>query len=69
MLAERFPIVQWSAEDASRSELDFLAHIVEAVIQAGARVINIPDTVAMQLQQNTEIFSVTCMKMFLLLIK
>lgn len=43
--AERFPIVQWSAEDASRTELDYLAHIVEAVIQAGARVINIPDTV------------------------
>ena len=43
--AERFPIVQWSAEDASRTELDYLAEIVEAVIQAGARVINIPDTV------------------------
>ena len=43
--AERFPIVQWSAEDASRTELDYLAQIVEAVIQAGARVINIPDTV------------------------
>ncbi|WP_026693744.1 2-isopropylmalate synthase [Peribacillus kribbensis] len=41
----RFPIVQWSAEDACRTELDFLAHIVEQVIQAGARVINIPDTV------------------------
>lgn len=43
--AERFPIVQWSAEDASRTELDYLVEIVEAVIQAGARVINIPDTV------------------------
>lgn len=43
--AERFPIVQFSAEDASRTELDYLAEIVEAVIQAGARVINIPDTV------------------------
>lgn len=43
--AERFPIVQWSAEDASRTELDYLAEIVEAVIQAGAKVINIPDTV------------------------
>jgi 2-isopropylmalate synthase len=41
----KFPIVQWSAEDACRTELDYLAEIVEAVIQAGARVINIPDTV------------------------
>ncbi|RFU65913.1 2-isopropylmalate synthase [Peribacillus glennii] len=43
--AVRFPIVQWSAEDASRTELDYLAEIVEAVINAGAKVINIPDTV------------------------
>ncbi|MDQ0270021.1 2-isopropylmalate synthase [Cytobacillus purgationiresistens] len=43
--AQRFPIVQWSAEDASRTELPYLAEIVEKVIQAGARVINIPDTV------------------------
>lgn len=43
--AERFPIVQFSAEDASRTELDYLAEVIEAVIQAGARVINIPDTV------------------------
>lgn len=43
--AKKFPIIQWSAEDASRTELEFLAEIVEAVIQAGANVINIPDTV------------------------
>ena len=43
--AAKFPVVQWSAEDASRTELDFLAEIVEKVIQAGANVINIPDTV------------------------
>ncbi|GAC90760.1 2-isopropylmalate synthase [Anoxybacillus flavithermus NBRC 109594] len=40
-----FPIVQWSAEDACRSDLPFLATIVEKVIEAGANVINIPDTV------------------------
>jgi 2-isopropylmalate synthase len=40
-----FPIVQWSAEDACRSDLPFLATIVERVIEAGANVINIPDTV------------------------
>jgi 2-isopropylmalate synthase len=43
--AGKFPLIQWSAEDACRTELPFLAHIVEEVIQAGARVINIPDTV------------------------
>ncbi|MBP3038262.1 2-isopropylmalate synthase [Bacillaceae bacterium Marseille-Q3522] len=43
--ARRFPIVQWSAEDACRTELPFLAEIIEKVIQAGAKVINLPDTV------------------------
>lgn len=42
---EKFSIVQWSAEDASRTELPFLAEIVEKVIDAGATVINLPDTV------------------------
>ena len=37
--------IEWSAEDAGRSEIDFLCRIVEAVIAAGARVVNIPDTV------------------------
>lgn len=43
--AKKFPVIQWSAEDASRSDLPFLAKIVEKVIQAGATVINLPDTV------------------------
>lgn len=42
---ERFTHVQWSAEDASRSDLDFLVRIIEKVIDAGATVINLPDTV------------------------
>lgn len=37
--------VEWSAEDASRTEDDFLCKCVEAAIAAGARTINIPDTV------------------------
>ncbi|MFO8028602.1 MAG: 2-isopropylmalate synthase [Cyclonatronaceae bacterium] len=37
--------VEFSAEDATRSDVDFLCRIVEATIDAGARVINIPDTV------------------------
>ncbi len=36
--------VEFYAEDAGRADLDFLARMVEATIDAGARVINIPDT-------------------------
>src|SRR5438874_12451195 len=37
--------VQFSAEDATRSDPDFLWRIIEAVIQSGAKTINLPDTV------------------------
>jgi 2-isopropylmalate synthase len=37
--------VQFSAEDATRSDFDFLCRIVEAVIKVGATTINLPDTV------------------------
>jgi len=37
--------VQFSAEDATRTDPDFLWRIVEAVIQSGAKTINLPDTV------------------------
>jgi 2-isopropylmalate synthase len=37
--------VEFSPEDASRTELDFLAQVVESVIDAGASTVNIPDTV------------------------
>ena len=37
--------VQFSPEDAARTEPDFLAEVVEAVIDAGATTVNIPDTV------------------------
>lgn len=37
--------VEFSLEDASRSEMDFMCRIIEAAIDAGARTINIPDTV------------------------
>ena len=37
--------IEFSAEDAGRSEIDFLCRIFEAVIKAGARTINVPDTV------------------------
>ncbi|MBT7437923.1 MAG: 2-isopropylmalate synthase [Cellvibrionales bacterium] len=37
--------VEFSLEDASRSEFDFMCRIIEGVIDAGATTINIPDTV------------------------
>ena len=39
------PDVEFSAEDASRTDLAYLCSVLEAVIDAGARVVNIPDTV------------------------
>src|SRR6187431_1411305 len=37
--------VEWSSEDGTRTEFDFLCRCVEAAIKAGATTINIPDTV------------------------
>lgn len=37
--------VEFSAMDASRSDVDFLVQVLEAAIQAGATTVNIPDTV------------------------
>jgi 2-isopropylmalate synthase len=43
--------VEFSAEDAGRSELDFLCRIFEAVIEAGATTLNVPDTVGYNLPE------------------
>src|SRR6059036_1224667 len=37
--------VEFSPEDAARTELDFLAEVVEKAVEAGATTVNIPDTV------------------------
>jgi 2-isopropylmalate synthase len=37
--------VEFSPEDAARTELDFLCEVVQAAIEAGATTVNIPDTV------------------------
>lgn len=39
------PEIQYSTEDASRSEFEYLWRTIEAVVKAGATMINIPDTV------------------------
>ncbi len=43
--------VEFSPEDAGRSELDFLCRVIEQVIDAGATTINIPDTVGYNVPQ------------------
>ena len=43
--------VEFSPEDAGRSKLDFLCRIIEAVIDAGATTINVPDTVGYTLPE------------------
>jgi 2-isopropylmalate synthase len=37
--------VEFSAEDASRSDMDFLCQVMEAAAEAGATILNLPDTV------------------------
>jgi 2-isopropylmalate synthase len=44
--------VEWSAEDGSRTEPDFLCRCVEAAIKAGASTINVPDTVGYALPED-----------------
>ena len=43
--------VEFSAEDGSRSDRDYLCRVFEAVIEAGAKTINLPDTVGYALPQ------------------
>lgn len=42
---KRFPMVEFSAEDAGRTELDFLSQVVDQAVRAGADIVNLPDTV------------------------
>lgn len=41
----KFEVVEFSPEDATRTELDFLLQVVQTAVDAGAAYINIPDTV------------------------
>ena len=50
--------VEWSAEDATRTERDFLCKCVDLAVKAGATTINIPDTVGYTLpQEYTELIT------------
>jgi 2-isopropylmalate synthase len=48
--------VEFSAEDATRSDIDFLCRVVEAVIKVGATTINLPDTVGYTTPDETRDF-------------
>lgn len=43
--------VEYSTEDASRTDFEYLCRVTEAVIKAGATVINVPDTVGYALPE------------------
>lgn len=43
--------VQFYAEDAGRSDYDFLVRVIQAVVDAGARIVNIPDTTGYSLPE------------------
>ncbi|MFL5082141.1 MAG: 2-isopropylmalate synthase, partial [Microvirga sp.] len=50
--------IEFSPEDASRTELEFLKEVVEAAIEAGATTINVPDTVGYTVPEEFhEVFS------------
>ena len=48
--------VQFSAEDATRSDFEFLCRVVDAVVAAGATTINLPDTVGFATPDDTRDF-------------
>jgi 2-isopropylmalate synthase len=50
------PNIQFSAEDATRSDLDFLEKVIRGVVKAGATTINLPDTVGYTTPDEHEAF-------------
>jgi 2-isopropylmalate synthase len=56
-LARRFTDdVEFSAEDATRSDSDFLCRVIEAVIREGCTTVNLPDTVGYSTPEETRTF-------------
>ena len=54
--------VEFSAEDATRSDLEYLVQVVTAAVQAGADVINLPDTVGYTTPKEIYIMFRTCIE-------
>jgi 2-isopropylmalate synthase len=59
---QRVDEVEFSPEDATRSELPFLCRLVEGAIEAGANTINIPDTVGYSVPEEFGTFIRTIME-------
>ncbi len=51
MARNRCAEVEFSAEDGSRSDIDFLCEAVQVAVDAGATIINLPDTVGFSVPQ------------------
>ena len=55
--------VEYSAEDAMRTDIEFLMDVIEAVVEAGATTVNLPDTVGYNVPSEMAcIFSEICMR-------
>jgi 2-isopropylmalate synthase len=55
------PEVEYSAEDAMRTDMEFLIEVIHAVIEAGAQTVNLPDTVGYNVpSEMARIFSEIC---------
>jgi len=57
------PDVEYSAEDAMRTDIEFLMDVIEAVVEAGATTVNLPDTVGYNVpSEMTRIFAEICLR-------
>jgi 2-isopropylmalate synthase len=57
------PDVEYSAEDAMRTDIEFLMDVIEAVVEAGATTVNLPDTVGYNVpSEMSRIFNEVCMR-------
>ena len=61
--------IEWSPEDASRTDLNFLYKTIEIAINSGATTINIPDTVGYAIPEEFGKLIANIKKMLLTLIK
>jgi 2-isopropylmalate synthase len=57
------PDVEYSAEDAMRTDIEFLMEVIDAVLAAGATTVNLPDTVGYNVpSEMARIFSEVCLR-------
>jgi 2-isopropylmalate synthase len=57
------PDVEFSAEDAMRTDIEFLMEVIETVVEAGATTVNLPDTVGYNVpSEMTRIFAEICLR-------